>query len=226
MTFNLLAIDDDSEVTSFLTTFFAPFGYQLTVATDGDIAIKRALNQPFDAIFLELMLPQKNGFEVLKTIRQHQQTPIIILTTRTHDIDRTLGFELGADDYLEKPCNPHELFARLQAIFRRTQKTLPQRATFNEDGILLDAAKRLVIKNKATIELTNTEFNILEMLMRSPGQAFSKEELTEYALGRKYGAFDRSIDVHISHLRVKLGNNKRQEACIKTIRGFGYAFNV
>lgn len=226
MTHHILAVDNDPTVTTALSTHLSPNGYHLTIAHDGETAIKRALNQTFDAILLELLLPKKNGFEVLKAIRQHRKTPILLLTTRQHQMDRLIGFNLGADDYIEKPCDPQELMARVQAILKRQPKTLLERTFCNAGGVVLDAVKRVVIKHDQSIELTQTEFNILEMLMRSQGQAFSKAELTEYALGRQHSLYDRSIDVHISHLRMKLGHNARQEPLIKTIRGFGYAFNI
>ena len=193
---------------------------------DGETAVKRALNQNFDAIVLDVMLPKLNGFEVLKAIREHLDTPVLMLTARGDDIDRIVGLEIGADDYLPKPCNPRELVARLRAILRRTQKTPTHRPLIEHQGIIVDCSKRTVSLDGQQLELTNAEFNILEMLMKSPGQAFSKEELTEYALGRKFTAYDRSIDVHISNLRTKLGDTHEGEPLIKTVRGFGYMFNA
>ncbi|KTC92970.1 transcriptional regulatory protein CpxR [Legionella drozanskii LLAP-1] len=172
------------------------------------------------------MLPKLNGFEVLKAIREHLETPVLMLTARGDDIDRIVGLEIGADDYLPKPCNPRELTARLRAILRRTQKIPTQRPIIEHQGIIVDCSKRVATQEGEVLELTNAEFNILEMLIKSPGQAFSKEELTEYALGRKYTAYDRSIDVHISNLRNKLGDNQEGEPIVKTVRGFGYMFNA
>jgi two-component system, OmpR family, response regulator CpxR len=225
MTPKILAIDNDIELTKLLTTYLESENFSVESVHDGETGLKKALNQSFDAIILDIMLPHKNGFLVLKTLREHQTTPVLLLTARTDDIDRIIGLELGADDYLLKPCNPRELLARLRAILRRTPKTPPVRSIMEQSNITLDAAKRHVQKAGENIELTNTEFNILEMLMRSKGQAFSKEELTEYVLGRKFNAYDRSIDVHISHLRNKLGTNSKNEPILKTVRGFGYIFN-
>lgn len=225
MTQKILAIDSDIELTKLLTSYLESENFSVESAHDGEIGLKKALNQSFDAIILDILLPHKNGFMVLKTLREHQSTPVLLLTARTDDIDRIMGLELGADDYLLKPCNPRELLARLRAILRRSPKTPPVRTIMEQSNITLDAAKRHVHKAGVSIELTNTEFNILEMLMRSKGQAFSKEELTEYALGRKFNPYDRSIDVHISHLRNKLGKNNKSEPILKTVRGFGYIFN-
>jgi two-component system, OmpR family, response regulator CpxR len=226
MNSNILIVDDDTELTDLLVQYLEPEGFNVYCVHDGENAVKKALNQPFDAIILDVMLPKLNGFEVLKAIREHLETPVLMLTARGDDIDRIVGLEIGADDYLPKPCNPRELVARLRAILRRTQKIPTQRPVIDHQGIVVDCSKRLATQHGAPIVLTNAEFNILEMLIKSPGQAFSKEELTEYALGRKYTAYDRSIDVHISNLRNKLGDNQEGEPLVKTVRGFGYMFNA
>lgn len=223
---NILIIDNDKELTDLLQEYLEPEGFTITCAHEGDIGVKKALNQPYDAIILDVMLPKLNGFQVLKAIREHLDTPVLMLTARGDDIDRIIGLEIGADDYLSKPCNPRELIARLRAILRRTRKTPVHKPIIEHDDILVDCSKRLVTLAGIPLELTNAEFNILEMLIKSPGQAFSKEELTEYALGRKYTAYDRSIDVHISNLRNKLGNNASGEERVKTVRGFGYLFHA
>ncbi|ARG97434.1 two-component system response regulator CpxR [Legionella micdadei] len=226
MSNHILIVDDDTELTDLLVQYLEPEGFEVVCVHDGENAVKKALNQPFDAIILDVMLPKLNGFEVLKAIREHLETPVLMLTARGDDIDRIVGLEIGADDYLPKPCNPRELVARLRAILRRTQKIPAQRPIIEHQGILVDCSKRIATQHGEVLELTNAEFNILEMLIKSPGQAFSKEELTEYALGRKYTAYDRSIDVHISNLRNKLGDNEEGEPIIKTVRGFGYMFNA
>lgn len=226
MSNHILIVDDDTELTDLLVQYLEPEGFEVVCVHDGENAVKKALNQPFDAIILDVMLPKLNGFEVLKAIREHLETPVLMLTARGDDIDRIVGLEIGADDYLPKPCNPRELVARLRAILRRTQKIPAQRPIIEHQGILVDCSKRIATQHGEVLELINAEFNILEMLIKSPGQAFSKEELTEYALGRKYTAYDRSIDVHISNLRNKLGDNEEGEPIIKTVRGFGYMFNA
>ena len=222
----ILIIDDDTELTDLLAQYLEAEGFTVDSVHDGEVGVKKALNQTFDAIILDVMLPKLNGFEVLKAIREHLETPVLMLTARGDDIDRIVGLEIGADDYLPKPCNPRELVARLRAILRRTHKTPTSRPILEQHNIIVDCSKRLVTLAGAYLELTNAEFNILEMLIKTPGQAFSKEELTEYALSRKYTAYDRSIDVHISNLRNKLGENPQGEPLIKTVRGFGYMFNA
>lgn len=224
----ILLIDDDTGLTDLLTQYLESESFHVQCVHDGEQAVKKALNQTFDAIILDVMLPKLNGFEVLKAIRMHVNTPILMLTARGDDIDRIVGLEIGADDYLAKPCNPRELLARLKAILRRTQKTTPTSHQILEHaGILLDSAKHVVTYHGKPLDLTNTEFNILYMLMKAPGQAFSKEELTEYGLGRAFTAFDRSIDVHISNLRNKLEEHQHTETpMIKTVRGFGYLLHA
>lgn len=224
--YKILLVDDDAAFASLLEEYLKTEGCTVTVAPDGDKAVKLALHKPFDAIILDVMLPKLNGFEVLRSIRDMNDIPVLMLTARGDDIDRIVGLEIGADDYLAKPCNPREVIARLRAILRRTQKIPLLRATIEHEHILIDCAKRTVSLHGEQLECTNAEFNILEILMKAPGQAFSKEELTEYALGRKFTAYDRSIDVHISNLRSKLGVNPNGEEWIKTVRGFGYAFNT
>ncbi len=226
MNSQILIIDDDTELTDLLVQYLEPEGFIVSCVHDGQSGVKKALNQSFDAIILDVMLPQLNGFEVLKSIREHLDTPVLMLTARGDDIDRIVGLEIGADDYLPKPCNPRELVARLRAILRRTQKTPVHKPVIEYHNIVVDCSKRLAMLAGEELELTNAEFNILEMLIKSPGQAFSKEELTEYALGRKYTAYDRSIDVHISNLRNKLGEDASGETIVKTVRGFGYLFNA
>lgn len=222
---SILIIDADQELVDLLANYLENEGFLVERAYDGEIGEKKALNQEFDAIILEVMLPKRNGFEILRTIRTHKDTPVMLLSSRSEEVDTMVGFELGADEYLTKPCNPQELLARLRSIVRRTKKAPVPRSVITRNEVTLDCAKRHLIYHGENLEVTNTEFNILEMLMKSPGQAFSKEELTEYALGRKYTAYDRSIDVHISNLRNKLGDNLEGEPLVKTVRGFGYLFN-
>jgi two-component system response regulator CpxR len=222
----VLVIDDDTIHTSHLSSYLQSEGFDVHCAHDGERGLKMALNQPFDAIILEIMLPKHHGFYVIDALRQHKTTPVLFLTAREDDIDRLLAFKHGADDYLQKPCLPLELTARLRALIQRAPITSAHYCSqIMYHGIQIDCKKRIVTLNQATLELTNTEFNILEILIKSPNQAFSKEELTEYAMGRKFTAYDRSIDVHISNLRNKLGNNPNGEPWIKTVRGFGYLFN-
>lgn len=226
MSGRILIADENEEFTSWLTPLLEENGFKVTCVHDGKTAVNKSRNQSFDAIILDIVLPLLNGFEVLKAIREYSTLPAMMLTARLDNVDRIVAFEVGADDYLTKPCNPHELIARLRALLRRAQKAPTNKALITHHNIKVDCARRMVTVADNELELTNTEFNILEKLIKSPGQAFSKEELTEYAMGRKYTAFDRSIDVHISNLRNKLGESPEGETWIKTLRGFGYLFDA
>jgi two-component system response regulator CpxR len=223
---SILIADESDELTSELRLHLEQDGFRVNCVHDGETAINKVLAQPVDAIILDILLPKINGFEVLKTLRKHSNIPALILTARVDDVDRIVAFETGADDYLIKPCNPHELIARLRALLRRAQKSAKDKSIIQYHNIKVDCARRLVSIADKALELTNTEFNILEKLIKSPGQAFSKEELTEHGIGRKFTAYDRSIDVHISNLRNKLGENPDGGTWIKTLRGFGYMFDA
>jgi two-component system, OmpR family, response regulator CpxR len=226
MTGKILVIDTDDELTQKLSSYLSLEGFETCIATDGETGLKLALNQSFDAIILDILLPHKNGFDLVQTLREYNQTPVIFLTSRQDDIDRLIALDMGADDYLLKPCDPYELLARLRATLRRTRTPSHARPLIQHADIIVDCTQHQVSLRNEPLELTNTEFKILEILIKSPGQAFSKEELTEYALGRKFTAYDRSIDVHISNLRHKLEHNPEGEPWIKTVRGFGYLFNA
>lgn len=223
----ILVIDNDPMLCTQLTKHLEMEGFHVHTAPDGELGVKMALNHTFDAIILEILLPKKNGFRVLEAIRSHATVPVLFLTSREDDVDKLLALENGADDFLLKPCDPAELVARLRAILRRANQNNSnnERRLIEFSGIIVDCGQRTVVVFGKLLELTNTEFNILEILIKSPGHAFSKEELTEFAIGRKFTAYDRSIDVHISNLRNKLGDNPKGQPWIKTVRGFGYLFN-
>lgn len=219
----ILIIDNDSELCHILSKYLDSEGFSTQACLDAKTGLKTALTQTFDAIILDLMLSTISGFDVLRKIRAHSQVPVMMLTAKTNEVDKIIGLEIGADDFLTKPCNPRELLARLKAIIRRADTTLKASNTISIDGLTIDPAKHTATLNNVELELTNAEFNILQLFMRSPEQAFSKEDLTKYALGRKFTAFDRSIDVHISNLRNKLSASDQDNLpSIKTVRGFGY----
>jgi two-component system, OmpR family, response regulator CpxR len=226
MTQKILLVDNDQALTKDLSNYLLPQGFESSIADNAENGLKLALNQSFDAIILELRLPDKNGFELLQSLRAHKQTPVLFLSQCDVEVDRLMGLEFGGDDYITKPCDFYELLARLRAVLRRTQQTpnqSPQKIQLGQ--IILDCVQHQVTLNHILLEITNTEFKLLEVLLKSPGQAFSKEELTEYALNRKFTAYDRSIDVHISNLRQKLGLHSNHQPWIKTVRGFGYVLN-
>ncbi|MDX2346969.1 MAG: response regulator transcription factor [Legionella sp.] len=227
MTGKILLIDSDRELTKQLSKYLLLEGFESSIAGDAETGLKLALSQSFDAIILEVRLPNKNGFEFIQSFREHKQTPVLFLSSCETEIDRLMALEFGGDDFISKPYDPHALFVRLRVSLRRAKQnntTIPQKIQYG--NIMLDCAQHQVTLNNQLLELTNTEFKLLEILLKSPGQAFSKEELTEYALNRKFTAYDRSIDVHISNLRQKLGLYLNNEPWIKTVRGFGYLLNT
>jgi two-component system response regulator CpxR len=217
----ILVIDDDVELAALLKEFFEREGLQTDFAYDGRTGLDRAVQGKFDLIVLDVMLPGLDGFEVLRRLRQVSPTPVIMLTARGEDIDRIVGLELGADDYLPKPFNPRELVARIRAVLRRAEPR-PQSARVEVNGVALDPAAREVWCDGSRVELTTLEFDILEQLMRAAGRVLSRDALMEALYNRKATPFDRAMDMHISHLRRKLECAGR--TVIKTVRGVGYQF--
>ena len=219
----ILVIDDDVELCVLVAEYLAGEGFQADCVHAGDIGLQRALKAEHILVVLDVMLPGLNGFEVLKRLRMTSRQPVLLLTARGEDVDRILGLELGADDYLPKPFNPRELVARIRAILRRTQGEGKQ-PLLQAGGIELDTATRTVRQAGVTIELTSVEFGLLEMLLRSAGQVVTREKLAAQVLGRKFAPFDRSIDMHVSKVRKKLGDTGGADDLIKTVRGAGYIF--
>ncbi|EWH11043.1 two component transcriptional regulator, winged helix family protein [Catenovulum agarivorans DS-2] len=219
---NILIIDDDDALVELLSEFLAVENFNCTSASNGEEGIAMLKRHSFDLILLDVMMPKMDGFETLKNLRKTDKTPVLMLTARGDDYDRILGLELGADDYLPKPFNHRELLARIKAILRRFDyaKTLSQQAPVQIGQLNIDHNTHSVYINQQAIELTGTEFQFLDFLIRHLGQLISKETLSEQILGRRLMQFDRSIDMHISNLRKKLKEDESIE--IKTVRGAGY----
>lgn len=224
----ILVIDDDSELCELLSDYLSSEGFVVETSNHGGQGATQALAGDYALVVLDVMLPGLNGFDVLRKIRASSKLPVIMLTARGDDIDRIVGLELGADDYLPKPFNPRELVARIRAIQRRSEATeqpVAARATEVIVGdILLCPANRTVKRNGVVIALTSVEFTLLEVLLRQAGEVISREDLVEKALGRRLSAYDRSIDVHVSALRKKLGHQADSGERIKTVRGVGYLY--
>jgi two-component system response regulator CpxR len=217
----ILVIDDDVELAGLLRTFLQREGFQPEFAHEGRAGLERALQGGFDLVVLDVMLPGIDGFEILRRLRQHSRVPVIMLTARGEDVDRIVGLENGADDYVPKPFNPRELAARIRAIQRRVQPQGPA-ARIEVNGVSLDQGSREVYCDDESVELTTVEFDILEQLMRAAGRVVSRDALMEALYNRKATPYDRSMDMHISHLRKKLECGGK--VLIKTIRGVGYQF--
>ena len=220
-------VDDDVELCSMLKDYLMRHGFAVTTENDGELGLRRALTGEFVLVLLDVMLPGLDGFEVLRRLRTHSQVSVLLLTARGDDVDRIVGLEIGADDYLPKPFNPRELLARIRAILRRTAASRQKQTGtgikhFSVAGIELDSGARTALCNGVALELTNVEFELLGALMEAPGQILTREHLTESVLDRRFNPFDRSLDMHISRLRRKLDDAAQLGDQIKTIRSVGY----
>jgi len=215
-------VDDDVELGSLLKELLKRENFAVEVEYQGRRGLEHALRGDCDLVVLDVMLPGMDGFEILRQLRQKSRVPVIMLTARAEDVDRIVGLELGADDYLPKPFNPRELTARIRAILRRIEeRPATPGKPLEINGVRLDSAAREVSVEGQRVEVTTIEFDILETLMRAAGRVLSRDALMESLYNRKATPFDRSIDMHISHLRKKL---ERGRALIKTVRGVGYQF--
>jgi two-component system response regulator CpxR len=222
----ILIIDDDKELTELLSEYLSYEGFELEACHDGVTGLARAYDESFSLILLDVMMPQLNGFEVLKALGGQHKIPILMLTAKGDNDDRVLGLELGADDYLAKPFQHRELLARINAILRRIKivKTNESSITNQQiNAVRLDHSTREAFCHEQLVELTGTEFQILDLLMNNASQIVSKNEISEQILKRKLSAFDRSIDMHISNIRRKLLEFSPNDK-LKTIRGAGYIF--
>lgn len=224
----LLLVDDDEEMAQLLTEFLGREGFVLEVAHGGAQGLALARAGSHDLALLDIMIPDLDGIEVLRELRKTSAMPVIMLTARGDDVDRIVGLELGADDYLPKPFNPRELSARIKAVLRRGHAGPPRTGEPPEQlafgPLSLDLAAYRVFLAGAEITLTSIEFVLLRELCLAPGRVLSRETLLERLGERAFDVFDRSVDVHVSHLRQKLGDDPRQPRFIKTVRSVGYAF--
>ena len=222
---HVLLIDDDIELVGMFQEYLVQEGFRATCAHDGEAGTREALSGQYAIAILDVMMPRMNGIETLRRIRARSRMPVLMLTGRGDDTDRILGLELGADDYVTKPCTPRELTARIRAILRRTN-ALPHDEA---GGITLSVGKLTMLPEQrraswdgTPLELTSTEFNLLEVLARNAGRPVSKNALSEQGLGRPMARFDRNIDVHLSSLRHKLGTLADGRSCLQTVYRLGY----
>jgi DNA-binding response OmpR family regulator len=222
----ILVIDDDVELCSLVTEYLRPEGFQVECVHDGKLGLARALGGEHLLVVLDVMLPGLNGFDVLRRIRDGSRIPVLLLTARGEDVDRIVGLEIGADDYLPKPFNPRELVARIRAILRRSRAKAGEAQVpdvIRVGDVELDPATRSVRHRGKSLELTSVEFGLLQVLLREAGRVVTREALVDEVLGRKFSPFDRSIDMHVSKVRKKLGDSGSEDY-IKTVRGAGYIF--
>jgi len=221
----VLLVDDDTNLSAMLAEYLCQDGFEVQCVEDGSLGVHEALTGQHSIVVLDVMMPSMNGVEVLRRIRARSRIPVLMLTARGDDVDRIIGLELGADDYVAKPCTPRELSARLKAILRRVESALPHRNLSEplEVGPLRIWPERRVAEWAGQpLEMTGTEYNLLEVLTRNAGRVVSKSELSEQALGRPLVRFDRCIDVHVSSIRHKLPGRSDGQSWIRTVRGMGY----
>ena len=220
----VLLIDDDVELVEMLKEYIEQENFNVQVAHDGMAGAQMLLEQSFDIVVLDVMMPRLNGIETLKAIRQHSNVPVIMLTAKGDNTDRIVGLELGADDYVPKPSSPRELVARIRAILRRVQplETINASTQITVGALCIWPAQRLVEWDSQPVILTSTEYSLLEILAKNAGQIVSKQDLSQQALGRPLARFDRSIDVHLSSIRHKLGLLPDGRHCIQTVFRSGY----
>lgn len=221
----VLLIDDDVELVGMFQEYLEQEGFSVRCANDGETGMREALTGRFAIAVLDVMMPRMNGIETLRRIRAQSRMPILMLTGRGDDTDRILGLELGADDYVTKPCTPRELTARIRAILRRTNPPpddSAQPAVVKVGKLAIAPAQRLATWAGEALALTSTEFNLLEVLARNAGRPVSKADLSEQGLGRPMARFDRNIDVHMSSLRQKLGAMPDGRSCVQTVYRQGY----
>jgi two-component system response regulator CpxR len=221
----VLVVDDDVELCELVSEYLTREGFNVEAAYDGPSGADRALTGNYEIVVLDVMLPGLGGLDVLRRIRGHSRMPVLMLTARGDDVDRIVGLELGADDYLPKPFNPRELVARIRAILRRAA---PAAEAASDDLIAVDDVELLVGSRAvhcagSSIELTSMEFELLRVLMQAAGRVVTREELSRAVLGREFSPYDRSVDVHVSNLRKKLGERPDGER-IKSVRGVGYIY--
>jgi len=222
----VLVVDDDAELWQLVTRFLAREGFEIQWAANGAAGISRALAESYSLLILDVMLPDTDGFNVLRSIRQHTRTPVLMLTARGDTQDRVRGLEMGADDYLPKPFDPAELVARIRAILRRSSPWNPASGVMVIGDVEMDAGARTVRRNGVPVDLTTVEFDLLAALMRAAGNAVSRQDLVRTVLGRDFSPFDRSIDTHVCNLRRKLGLLKDGGERIKGVRGSGYFYTT
>ncbi len=224
---HILIIDDDTELCELLQEYLTAEQLPSECVHDGLSGLNKIKEGDYSLVILDIMLPEMNGLDVLKEIRTFSKIPVIMLTAKGDEIDRILGLELGADDYIPKPFSPRELVARIRAVFRRldiTDNKHKDSYKVELNGVVLDSSTKSVSKDGQILSLTEVEFSLLEQLMHSAGNVVERQDLALKVLGRKLTYDDRSLDVHMSNLRKKLGKNQGGNDLIKTIRGIGYLY--
>jgi len=219
---HVLVIDDDHDLVDLLREFLATEGFTVDAAYDYASGLNRALDGEYELVLLDVMLPGGSGLELVKTVRESSNVPLLLLSAAGETVDRIIGLQIGADDYLAKPFEPQELAARIHAILRRTRDMSKDGSEIKVGDLALSVSRRVVSRAETPVDLTAAEFNVLECLLRNAGSVVTRETLAERALGRPLAPFDRSVDVHMHNLRKKISASPDER--IKTIRGVGYIY--
>jgi len=221
----ILVVDDERKIVKLVKAYLEQAGFQVVTAYDGQEALIVFRHAQPDLVVLDLMLPRIDGLDVARTMRRESNVPIIMLTARVEETDRLIGLELGADDYVTKPFSPRELVARVRAVLRRTEGAGPAAPEIITAGdLVIDLTRHIVTLAGQPLDLTPTEFDVLAVLAREPGRAFTRAQLLDLALGETYVGYERTIDAHVKNLRAKLGDDPRHPTYIETVYGVGYRF--
>ncbi len=221
----VLVVDDETAILELVSYHLSREGYHVETEENGQTAVHRVSKEPFDLVILDVMLPGQSGLDACRAIRQSTDIPIIMLTARKDEVDRVLGLELGADDYVTKPFSPRELIARVKAILRRSQKGREETGDIKVSGLEVDVERRSVEVDGTPVNLTFTEFELLTIMARNPGRAFTRDELLVRVWGEDFYGDSRTVDVHVRHLREKLKEDPQNPRFIETVRGVGYRFS-
>lgn len=225
----ILIIDDDDELCELVSEYLSVEGFETEAVHDGEQGLKKALSGNYELAILDVMLPRKNGFDVLRDLRKSSKLPVVMLTAKGDDTERIVGLEIGADDYLPKPFNPRELVARMRAVLRRVRdgdEKRPAPENFTVEDIDVSLTGRTAKIGGEELNLTAVEFDLLVALLEQAGKIVKKEDLSQRVLDRRLSPFDRSLDMHVSNLRKKLGLRPDESERIKTIRSVGYIYTV
>ena len=226
MSSKILVVDDEAKIVRLVRSYLVQAGFTVIEAADGQTALIQARREKPDLVVLDLGLPGIDGLEVARTLRRERDTPIIMLTARIEDTDKIVGLELGADDYVTKPFNPRELVARVRAVLRRTAGAAPAAEILRAGGLALDVNGHQATLDGQPLDLTPTEFELLAVLLRNPGRAFTRLELLDRVQGDAYEGYERTIDAHVKNLRAKLNDDPRHPHFIQTVFGVGYKLGV
>jgi DNA-binding response OmpR family regulator len=224
MAAKILVVDDEKRLVSLVRTYFEQAGFEVVTAFNGREALSTVREEKPDLVILDLMMPEMDGLEFMRIHRSVSDTPIILLTARVEDDDRVIGLELGADDYITKPFRPRELLARVRAVLRRAGDMKPKAKVLRSADIILDPDNHTVMKGDSYIDLTPSEFDLLAILMTSPGRVYSRLDLLDHIQGIAYEGYERTVDVHVKNLRAKIEPDRRKPQYLETVYGVGYRF--